>query len=1092
MGQASEPILERDVIPWLRRLLADAAALEDQQDPCWRHAYGIAQGAGFSLKSRTWPPFPTTSGASFVGLLNGEKVRRERGGEAPGDEARDPLTAAATPGGGIDGIEPQAAQAEQLIAGLLRQARALEPSDPAWRHACGIAQGYGALRRDAAWPPLPTADGSRFGALVAEEFARRAAGGAGAGSAPAAPAAPAPAARTAQRPGMLAALGGSGPRPPAAPRPPAPPPAQPAAPLRAAAAAPPGEIGVVGTPTLVEDELDEALEQPPTSSRSGDSRSGDSRSGEEGDAFRAMPTLMDAGGAGPGDDDEDEPAAPRPAPAAPPPPRRAAAVNAASTLLEAGDSGEVEPSTLLDAAAPPPAPAPRPTARRPAAATPPPPRPVTPPPARRPTGPLTGARPGGIRDALSGAPPKQQQQPQRSQAQTHPEDVRRIGSFEITGLLGKGAMGQVFRGVGPGGEVVAVKVLHQRFGKSKRVKARFVREAKAVERIQHPNVVRFFETGEQEGLGQYIAMEFVDGVPMNDLMKRRRGQPFEPAQALDYFAQCCRGLRAAHEAGVIHRDLKPENVLVSNAGVVKITDFSLARRDEDSMLLTRPGQVMGTPHFMSPEQAKGEAVDGRTDIYSLGAMLYVMLTGKFPFPRNSVSEVIAAHCEEPRPDPRAVNPSVPAELAELSMRLMALERTERAQTVGALLEELRERFGVQAEEPEDDLVIAGALPAGTAVGGFTIEKVLGAGGMGAVYRAKGKKGEPVALKVLPHQPGRTPQERIKDIRRFHNEAKIAKRVASKNVYTIHEFGTDPGGQAFIAMSLEEGTSLKALIDKRGFLAPALVGKVARGVCQALQAIREAGFVHRDVTPANVILRGDFEGAPDANACLIDFGLAIPLERERKKAYTGGINVAHIARANKQEEPLELDEDSLFLEELPGGTPAYMAPEVLEDPALVDDRADLYGLGATLYHAATGHPPYTGDTMEAVVYQQRSQAPAPITQFNADFPEELGELITQLLANTPNGRPRSAKLMLSKLARLDSPGAVAAWRPPGPQAEPAAAPEPEVRIERVPAAFSWSAFGLGAAAGAFGLVVLVILMPHLGIELPTALIKLLGG
>ncbi|RMG07298.1 MAG: serine/threonine protein kinase [Planctomycetota bacterium] len=679
-----------------------------------------------------------------------------------------------------------------------------------------------------------------------------------------------------------------------------------------------------------------------------------------------------------------------------------------------------------------------------------------------------------MREALTG----EQKAKEARQRASKGEQVERIGSFRVEKMLGKGAMGQVFQGTGPNGEVVAIKVLHQRFSKSKRVKARFVREAKAVERIQHPNVVRFFETGEEPGLGQYIAMEFVDGDAMNDMIKKNGGKPFSVEQALDFFVQTCKGMRAAHAAGVIHRDLKPENVLVSRRGEVKITDFSLARRDQDSMLLTRPGQVMGTPHFMSPEQARGETVDARTDIYSLGAMLYTMLTGKFPFPNGTVSEVIAAHCEKERPNPRDHNKEVPSRLAAMVRKLMAIDRNERYQTVEAILDELNEIYGF---ETEDDEAIVGALPPGTRVDEFTIEKVLGAGGMGAVYQAKTTAG-PVALKILPPEPGRPPQERLRDVRRFHNEAKIARRVKSPNVYRIVKFGVDQNGQAFIAMSLEEGVSLAKLVSKRGFLSPDLIRKVARGMCEALHAIHAAKIVHRDITPANVILRGDYENAADANVCLIDFGLAIPMEREKKEGALEGsaIKLGHIAK-KADDSVLDLDEDSLYLEDLPGGTPAYMAPEVLEDPSLVDGRADLYGLGATLYHAATGHPPYTGETIQQVIYQQRSQPPAPITQFNADFPEELSELILQLLGNHPNFRPKSAKLCLSKLARLEDPGAIAAFKvESAPQLPPMAVATSKEVIKTAP---SVPTFVAGILAGAVLTVGTLLTLPHVGVRLP---------
>jgi serine/threonine protein kinase len=296
------------------------------------------------------------------------------------------------------------------------------------------------------------------------------------------------------------------------------------------------------------------------------------------------------------------------------------------------------------------------------------------------------------------------------------------------------------------------------------------------------------------------------------------------------------------------------------------------------------------------------------------------------------------------------------------------------------------------------------------------------------------------------------------VRRFLNEAKLAKRVTSPHVYKVFKYGVDDGGQAFMAASLAEGVALREWVSKNGPLKPDQVLKVARGVCTALQAIHGAEVMHRDITPANIILGPDWQTKKDAAVCIIDFGLAIPLDKEKGGGPAEPTALFKHRVATKKDD--EVDEEALYLDDLPGGTPAYMAPEVLEDPSLVDERADLYGLGSTLYFASTGHAPYSGDGIEAVLYQQKSQPPAPITQFNADFPEELSELIIQLLAHEPHTRPRSAKLCLSKLQRLEDPKATSmAWRPDQQQAVTM------VEAPAAPAGFQWATFVLGFVTGA---------------------------
>ena len=1063
---STETAVEERVVAWIRTLLAQARAMQDQGDPAWRHAYGLAQGMGLVHKSRAWPPSPAATGSTLSKLVSEETARRQRGAPPPAGD--DPLQGGAE----ASPLEQAAAgekSVESLLKGYLAQVRGAGPADPAWRHAFGLAQGFGVLRGTDAWPPHPDQEGSRFRALAQGSPAQGspAAGPAPGPGGPQPPRAPAPP-RHAPLPSRAMATvldlgaeegGGPPPAPPlpgAFPRPPHPP----KVPTPPALKRPTAVAATRAQPTMIDPEAamaDIAGEEEEQREREQELRGqmtmlDPSEQEEDQRELRAQVTMLD-----PSEQADEK-----------------AELRAQVTMLE----GEEEPASARGAAARPAAPQ-RPTTGsqpRPAAA---------PPPQRGPAGPKPS-----LRDVLAGggkaAPPKQEA--------AKGDQLQRIGIWTVVDKLGKGAMGQVFKARDDAGRVVAIKVLHSRYGKSKRVRARFLREAKAVERIRHEAVVQFVEAGEVDGVGQYMAMEYVDGEPMHEMLRKRKGKPPELETAIDYSLQLARGLKAAHAAGVIHRDLKPENVLVTRDGRVKITDFSLARRDQDSMLLTRPGQVMGTPHFMSPEQAKGEPIDVRTDLYSLGAMIYVLLTGQFPFPLATVAEVIQAHCNQPRPDPRALNPEVPEALAKVVVRLMALDRAERYATVEALLDDLLPAVGRSAEEEEERLELKNALPPGTRVGNYTVERVIGAGGMGAVYQARDGTNT-VALKLLPPEPGREAQERVRDVRRFLNEAKLAGKVVSPYTYRILGHGVDEAGQAWIAASLVKGTPLREVVQKRGPLGADALKRLARGILLALQDIHAAGIVHRDVTPANVLLPDDFADKKDAGVVLIDFGLAVPIEAGKKSgpawattqtnaifkhrvgASSGGFQALSASSSGSgrlaqsgSAHGSELGDDELFLEDLPGGTPAFMAPEVLEDPAMIDGRADLYSFGATLYFAATGHPPYTGESMEQVLYQQNNERPAPIRQFNADFPEELSELINQLLADEPEIRPRSAKLCLNKLARMDDPGAVPSLRPE--QAAPAVAPVVQQVVVHKGGATN---FLLGFAAGSlFGMGTLFML------------------
>ncbi|MEZ6184900.1 MAG: serine/threonine-protein kinase [Planctomycetota bacterium] len=950
------------------------------------------------------------------------------------------------------------------IRGLLLRAQKLrDETDPDWKHAYGLAQGVGIVLANKAWPLFPSAKGCMFQDLVTEAEEARAQGVKpgqfpdpflpGVLGVPADPRAQGKEAKVESLlKGFLAKVRRAGDRSDAAWRhgygvaqgfgalaqtpawPPYPaqegarfstlagPTASPApgAPQPPQAPTPPRPIKRPAPPDDAFRAQNTMLDEPEDDGES--FRAQNTMLDEPEDdpeAFRAQNTMLDEPGGGDAGGDE--------------------AFRAQATLLDAGNAAETVDSATRQERA---------DSRSPSRRL-----------ARRPSQRVS------LRDALKGAKPPT--------AEPASGEITRIGRFQILSKLGKGAMGQVFKGRSPDGEIVAIKVLHAQFMQNQRVRARFVREAKAVERVDDPAVVRFVESGEQDGVGQFIAMEYVEGDELGNVLRRRRGQPLELGTAVSYSLQAVKGIRAAHAAGVIHRDLKPENIMITANGGVKITDFSLARRTQDSMLLTREGQVMGTPHFMAPEQAQGKPVDARADIYSLGALIYVLVTGKFPFPRDNVTDVIQAHCEEPRPDPREHNPQVPAGLVQVIHKAMAIDRGERYASAEAMLAGLLAAAGLPPEESAPEVpaeVFAGELPEGTKLGDYTIQRLLGAGGMGHVYYATDSAQNPIALKVLPPQPGRDPQQRVLETRRFLNEAKLAKRVVSPFCYRILGHGLDDNGVAYIATSFVDGISLASLIEQQGMLPPEVVESVAFGVVQALQDVEAAGLVHRDVTPANIMLKKDAGQAPGAGVVLIDFGLTIPREDPMKVGVPkrGNKSTAlfkHRVGGQKDAGSLEesVHEDALFLDHLPGGTPAYMAPEVIEAPALVDVRADLYSLGASLYHAATGHRPYTGDSLEAVMYQQRNQAPPAISQFNADFPAELGDLILQLLDPDPNRRPKSPRLCLNKLERMRDPNAAKDFKP---QLRPAAAMHDQVVVaQHQPSALNYAiAFLIGVIVG----------------------------
>lgn len=254
---------------------------------------------------------------------------------------------------------------------------------------------------------------------------------------------------------------------------------------------------------------------------------------------------------------------------------------------------------------------------------------------------------------------------------------KRLGKYEVTALLGMGGMGVVLQAHDASIERdVAIKVLPPELSADSAALGRFLAEAKSAGRLNHPHTVTIHEIG-QEGDIHFLVMEIVGGGSAAERIAS--GKPLSVLDATRAIIQASQGLAAAHAQGLIHRDIKPANLLFSSDGAVKIADFGLAKRANATTLqLTQTGQVLGTPYFMSPEQCEGKPVDHRSDIYSLGATYYSLLTGKNPYEDSgSVVQVMYAHCHAERLDPREVQGSVPAACAQIVQRAMARAPEER-------------------------------------------------------------------------------------------------------------------------------------------------------------------------------------------------------------------------------------------------------------------------------------------------------------------------------------------------------------------------------------------------------------------------------
>jgi serine/threonine protein kinase len=269
------------------------------------------------------------------------------------------------------------------------------------------------------------------------------------------------------------------------------------------------------------------------------------------------------------------------------------------------------------------------------------------------------------------------------------DHANELGGYKILKKLGEGGMGAVYLAEDPaGGRRVAIKVLPKQNAQDPEFVQRFRREAEASTKLDHPNIVRAFSAGEDKGY-HFIVMEYCEGESLKKRIDRAGYLPHPEATTI--VLQVARGLACAHGAGFIHRDIKPENIMLTTAGTARILDLGLAKNlgDTKDSLRTVTGAALGTPHYISPEQARGDkSVDGRTDLYSLGATYYHAMTGKTPFSGTSIFEVIQKHLMEQLPDPRDSRPEIPASVVETVRRMMAKSPADRYATAGDLLADL--------------------------------------------------------------------------------------------------------------------------------------------------------------------------------------------------------------------------------------------------------------------------------------------------------------------------------------------------------------------------------------------------------------------
>jgi len=268
-----------------------------------------------------------------------------------------------------------------------------------------------------------------------------------------------------------------------------------------------------------------------------------------------------------------------------------------------------------------------------------------------------------------------------------------LGQYQLVDQLGQGGMATVYQAYQPSlNRSVAVKVLPPYFLHEPGFAERFTREARAIAQLDHPNILPVYDFGKQGNIS-YIVMKYVPAGTLHDQL----GSPLSPTQALKIIEQVAGALDHAHQQGILHRDIKPSNILIDERGWVYLSDFGLAKMVEGSVQLTGSGVGVGTPAYMSPEQGQGLAVDVRTDVYSLGVVLFEMLTGRVPYEAETPMAVVIKHITDPIPLPRQMNPNIPEAVERVLLKTLAKNPDDRFASAGEMAAALRR--AVEGLEP---------------------------------------------------------------------------------------------------------------------------------------------------------------------------------------------------------------------------------------------------------------------------------------------------------------------------------------------------------------------------------------------------------
>ena len=605
-----------------------------------------------------------------------------------------------------------------------------------------------------------------------------------------------------------------------------------------------------------------------------------------------------------------------------------------------------------------------------------------------------------------------------------------LGPYRLLRLLGAGGMGQVYLGEHVVlGRYAAIKVLDARLVQHEQLVARFVNEARAAAKLQHPNLIPIYDIAQAPNGPWYMALEYLQGETLGHYLASAHG-PASPAMIVRALAPVASCMTHVHARGAIHRDLKPDNIFLIERGknphYVIVLDLGVAQLSEELAKSpgTKSGTIIGTPVYMAPEQLLGRRVSPAADVYAIGVIAYEMATGGwFPFQRDdetrtqyielAESEISFRQRTTAPIDPRRRFAGIPDRFVEALMPALERDPARRPASAAAYALGLAGATAANDAEPdgleivrqvaEDLLQSAERSPshgqrppaeiasASKADAKYQILDKLGAGGMAEVFLARhlGEAGfeKTVAIKRVLAGFSKMPDFATM----FVSEARLASRLAHENIVSVSDFSKDAEGRLFLVMEYVHGRDLATLLDA-GPIGPSLVIYILVEMLRGLGYAHELpdpsgasrGLVHRDVSPQNVLL--SYEGGVK----LSDFGLA--------KAMSAS------GRARS---------------ETPRGKVSYMSPEQCNGDAL-DGRSDLFATGVLLWEMLTNTALFSGTPFECIAQIMFKQIPAPHS-IRSRIPPDLEGIAMRLLARDLGERYLTAEAVIADLlACADAP------------------------------------------------------------------------